>query len=57
MSNFSTELESALFKNQSIKEVIRVELELAVNELLKLKLIDFRYYKKCDQIGYNSYKS
>ena len=54
MSNFSTELMSALFKGESIDEVMRVELESAVNELLKLELTGFLDYEKYDPIGYNS---
>lgn len=54
MSNFSTELMSALFKGESIDEVMRVELESAVNELLKLELTNFLDYEKYDPIGYNS---
>ena len=54
MSNFSTELMSALFKGESIDEVMRVEPESAVNELLKLGLIGFLEYENYDPIGYNS---
>ena len=54
MSNFGTELMSALFKGESIDEVMRVELESAVNDLLKLELTGFQDYEKYDPIGYNS---
>ena len=54
MSNFSAELMSALFKGESISEVMRVELKSAVNELSKLELTGFLDYEKYDPIGYNS---
>ena len=38
MSNFSTDLMSAFLKGESIEEVMRIELEKAVNELLQLEL-------------------
>lgn len=36
MNNFTTELIASLVKGESIEECIRVELENAVNHLLKL---------------------
>ena len=54
MDNFSTNLMSALIKGESIEEVMRVELERAVNELLRLELTSFLDYEKYDPIGYNS---
>jgi len=45
---------SALFKAESIDEVMRVEVESAVNELLKLEFTGFLDYEKYDPIGYNS---
>ena len=33
MSNFTTELMSALFKGEGVEEIMRLELESAMNEL------------------------
>lgn len=54
MDNFSTNLMSALIKGESVEEVMRLELESAVNELLRLELTSFLDYEKYDPIGYNS---
>jgi transposase-like protein len=54
MSNLSTNLLSALLKNESVDEVFRVELENAVNELLSTELTAHLNYKKYDPAGYNS---
>ena len=54
MSNFSTDLMSAFLKGESIEEVMRIELEKAVNELLQLELTSYLDYEKYDPIGYNT---
>jgi len=36
MSNFTTELMNALFKGEGVEEIMRLELESAMNELLKV---------------------
>lgn len=54
MNNFTTELIASLVKGESIEECIRVELENAVNHLLKTELTVFLDYEKHDPIGYGS---
>lgn len=54
MNNFTTELIASLVKGKSIEECIRVELENAVNHLLKTELTYFLDYEKHDPIGYGS---
>ena len=54
MSNFTTELMSALLKGEGIEEVMRLELESAMNELLRHELTIFLDYEKHDPIGYNT---
>lgn len=54
MANISTNLMSALLKNESIDEVFRSELENAVNELLSTELTEFLNYDKYDYSGRNS---
>ena len=54
MSNFTTELMSALFKGEGVEEIMRLELESAMNELLKVELTSFLDYEKHDPRGYNS---
>lgn len=54
MNNFTTELITSLVKGESIEECIRVELENAVNHLLKTELTVFLDYEKHDPIGYGS---
>ena len=46
MSNLSTELMTALLKNESIDEVFCSHLEAAMNELLKIELTQFLGYEK-----------
>ena len=54
MSNFTTELMTALFKGEGVEEIMRLELESAMNELLKVELTSFLDYEKHDPRGYNS---
>ena len=54
MSNFSTDLMSAFLKGESIEEVMRIELEKAVNELLQIELTSYLDNEKYDPIGYNT---
>jgi len=54
MSDFNTKLMTALFKGESIEDIMRIELESAMNELLRLELTTFLDYEKHDPIGYNS---
>lgn len=54
MENFNTHLYEALLKNQSVEEVMRKELEEAINELLKTELTIFLDYEKYDVRGYHS---
>ena len=54
MSNFTTDLMSALMRGEGVETIMRDELEAAMNELLKLELTTFLDYEKYDPIGYNS---
>jgi transposase-like protein len=58
MTNISTEIQGLLAKgvtlSQSINEVVRSEIETAVNELLQTELTVFLDYEKYDPKGYNS---
>jgi len=54
MSDFNMKLLSALFKGESLDEIMRVELESAFNELLRTELTVFLDYEKHDPIGYNT---
>ena len=54
MSNFTTDLMSALIRGEGVEAIMRDELEAAMNELLKLELTTFLDYEKYDPIGYNS---
>ena len=54
MSDFTTELASALSSGQNIEEFFRQHLEQAINSLLQYELTTFLDYEKWDPIGYNS---
>ena len=54
MSNLNTELMTALLKNESIDEVFRSHLEVAMNDLLKIELTQFLGYEKSSILGYNT---
>ena len=54
MSDFTTELASALSAGQNIEEFFRQHLEQAINSLLQYELTTFLDYEKWDPIGYNS---
>ena len=54
MNSFTTELIASLLKGESIEERIRLELENAVNHLLKTELTVFLDCEKHDPIGYGS---
>lgn len=54
MSYFSTELYSALTQGLNLDEIIRQELEKALNEILKTELTVFLDYERYDPAGYNS---
>ena len=44
MSNFTTDLMRALFKGTGVEEIMRLELESAMNGLLKVELTSFLDY-------------
>ena len=46
MSNFTTDLMSALIRGEGVEAIMRDELEAAMNELLKLELTTFLDYEK-----------
>lgn len=54
MNNFNTELYTALAQGLSLNEIIRNELESAINQLLKTELTIFLDYERYDPVGYNS---
>lgn len=54
MSNFTTELATALSTGADIEEFFRQHLERAINSLLQYELTSFLDYEKWDPIGYNS---
>jgi transposase-like protein len=58
MNDFTTKLMNCLLTNQnlneSIQELFRIELEKAINDLLKLEMTGFLRYEKYDRIGFNS---
>lgn len=54
MSNLNTDLMTALLKNQSIEEVFRSHLEMAINDLLKIELTEFLGYEKHSVQGYGT---
>jgi transposase-like protein len=54
MNNITTKLVTRLANNESITEIFRSELELAVNTLLKTELTSFLDYEKYDRAGFNS---
>lgn len=54
MSELNTELLSALLKNESIDEVFRSHLEDAMNDFLKIELMQFLGYEKSSTLGYNT---
>lgn len=54
MTNFNTELYTALSQGMSLDSFIRNELETAMNQLLQTELTVFLDYERYDPIGYNS---
>lgn len=54
MSDFTTELITALSSGQDVTEFFRCELENSINSLLEHELTVFLDYEKWDPIGYNS---
>ena len=54
MNNFNTEFFQALSQGLSIDEFFRIEVESAVNHLLKTELTQFLDYEPYDPSGYNS---
>lgn len=54
MSNFTTELATAISTGADIEEFFRQHLEHAINSLLQYELTSFLDYEKWDPIGYNS---
>lgn len=54
MTNFNTELYTALAQGISLDTFIRSELEIAMNQLLQTELTVFLDYERYDPIGYNS---
>lgn len=54
MSYFTTNLMDILYNGESIDELIRQEIEKAVNELLQTELTAFLEYDKYDILGYGS---
>lgn len=54
MTNFNTELYTALAQGVSLDAFIRNELEIAMNQLLQTELTVFLDYERYDPIGYNS---
>lgn len=54
MNDFNTKLMTTLFRGESVDEIIRQELEIAFNELLRGELTVFLDNEKHDPIGYNS---
>lgn len=54
MSYFTTNLMEILYQGESIDELIRVELEKAVNELLQQEMTALLQYDKYEFSGYGS---
>lgn len=58
MNNFTSNIINCLLNNKNIEtaieELFRVELEKAINELLKFELTAFLQYEKYDRTGFNS---
>ena len=54
MTHFNTELYTALSKGLPLEEIIRCELESAMNHLLQTELTVFLDYERYDPVGYNS---
>ena len=58
MNNFTSNIINCLLNNKNIEtaieELFRVELENAINELLKYELTAFLQYEKYDRAGFNS---
>lgn len=54
MNHFTTNLMEILYQGKSIDELIRKEIEKAVNELLQTELTAFLDYEKYDILGYGS---
>ena len=54
MSEFNTELAKVLLENASLDEFFRVQLENAINDLLKVELTEFLGYEKHSVEGYGS---
>lgn len=54
MNNFTTELAVALVNKQDINELIRLQLETAINTLLQTELSEYLCYEKHKREGWNS---
>ena len=54
MSQINTELTAALLNNESLDELFRSHLEVAVNDLLKNELTAFLGYEKHSTDSYNT---
>ena len=54
MEYFTTELIKTITKGDDIKEFFRLQIELAINQILKNELTVFLDYERYDPIGYNS---
>lgn len=54
MSHFTTSLMELLYQGESIDELIRLEIEKAVNELLQQELTALLEYDKYEFAGYGS---
>ena len=54
MYDFTTELIKNLSNNVSVKEIFRIELEKAFNQLLETELDCFLGYEKYSKDGYNT---
>ncbi|HHU08135.1 MAG TPA: IS256 family transposase [Clostridiaceae bacterium] len=54
MSHFTTSLMELLYQGESIDEIIRVEIEKAVNELLQHEMTALLTYEKYEFVGYGT---
>lgn len=53
MEYFTTELIKTITKGDDIKEFFRLQIEQAINQILKNELTVFLDYERYDPIGYN----
>lgn len=54
MLDFNTKLIDTLYNPDALKELIRTEIESAINKLFQFELTEFLDYEKYDRIGFNS---